>query len=117
MQNSRPSSRQLRQFETALQQAVAGSVRVNNTLLRELAAKRDAHLANLRWIIMNYIDKIANELFQPMQIYRVEGVYVSGKIVSHLVGAYSAKNAIDSVNAADNRIIKITSAKPTSIGQ
>ena len=48
MQNSRPSSRQLRQFETALQQAVAGSVQVNNTLLRELAAKRDAHLANLR---------------------------------------------------------------------
>ena len=48
MQNSRPSSRQLRQFEAALQQAVAGSVQVNNTLLRELAAKRDAHLANLR---------------------------------------------------------------------
>jgi len=48
MQNSRPSSRQLRQFEAALQQAAAGSIRVNNTLLRELAAKRDAYLADLK---------------------------------------------------------------------
>ena len=48
MTNSRPSSRQLRQFEAALQQAAAGSVRVNDSLLRELAAKRDAYLANLR---------------------------------------------------------------------
>ena len=61
---------------------------------------------------MNYIEKIANELFKPMTIYRVQGYYASGQFVSHLVGAYSAKNAIDSVTNADNRIIRITSAKP-----
>ena len=48
MNNSRPSSRQLRQFEQALHQAAANSVRVNNTLLRELSAKRDAYLASLK---------------------------------------------------------------------
>ena len=63
---------------------------------------------------MNYIDKIANELFQPMTIYRVQGVYASGRYVSHLVGAYSAKNAMESTLNADNRIIRITSAKPDS---
>ena len=62
---------------------------------------------------MNYIDKIANELFQPMTIYRVQGVYASGRYVSHLVGAYSAKHAMESTLNADNRIIRITSAKPS----
>ena len=63
---------------------------------------------------MTYIDKIADILFSKMTIYRVEGYYSSGRFVSHLVGAYSAKNAIDSVTNADNRIIKITSARPDS---
>lgn len=61
---------------------------------------------------MNYIDKIADALFQPMTLYRVQGYYSSGKLVSHLVGAYSAKNAIDSVTNADNRIIRVISATP-----
>lgn len=62
---------------------------------------------------MTYIDKIANELYQPRSIYRVQGYYASGRFVSHLVGATDAKNAIDSVTNADNRIIRVTSAKPT----
>lgn len=61
MQNSRPSSRQLRQFEAALQQAAAGSVKVNNSLLRELAAKRDAYLANLRWLINHQHHQLTNK--------------------------------------------------------
>ena len=64
---------------------------------------------------MNYIDKIANELFQPMALYRVEGYYSSGQFVSHLVGAYSAKTAIDSVTNADNRIVRVTSALPIDL--
>ena len=42
------SSRDLAKFEAQLQQAQQQSVRVSNTLLRELAAKRDAYLATLR---------------------------------------------------------------------
>jgi len=64
---------------------------------------------------MTYIDQIANELFQPMELYRVNGVYNSGRYVSHLVGAYSPQNAIDSVLNADNRIIRITSAVKTEL--
>ena len=45
---NRPTQRQLQQFEAQLHKAAANSVRVNNTLLRELAAKRDAYLAQLR---------------------------------------------------------------------
>ena len=43
-------------------------------------------------------------------IYRVQGFYASGRFISHEVGADNVKNAIDSVLAADNRIIRITSA-------
>ena len=52
---------------------------------------------------------------QTDRIYRVEGVYNSGRYVSHLVGAATAKNAIDSVLNADSRIIRVTSAKPISL--
>lgn len=52
---TRPTARQLQQFEAQLNKAAANSVRVNNTLLRELAAKRDAYLAQLRWLIMRNI--------------------------------------------------------------
>lgn len=45
---NRPTQRQLQQFEAKLQQASRNSVRVTDTLLAELAAKRDAYLANLR---------------------------------------------------------------------
>ena len=45
---TRPTQRQLEQFEAKLQQATRNSVQVTDTLLRKLAAKRDAHLANLR---------------------------------------------------------------------
>ena len=48
-------------------------------------------------------------------IYRVEGLYASGHYVSHLVGADDAAQAIASVEAADSRIIRITSAKPAQI--
>ena len=46
-------------------------------------------------------------------IYRVQGYYASGRFVSHLVGATDPKTAIASVLAADNRIIRISSAVRT----
>lgn len=45
---SRPSQRQLQQFEAQLQKAAANSVQVSDSLLQKLAARRDAYLANLR---------------------------------------------------------------------
>ena len=52
---SRPSSRQLQQFEAELHKAANDSVRVTDTLLAKLAARRDAYLAQLRWSIMKTI--------------------------------------------------------------
>ena len=99
---TRPSARQLQKFEAQLNKATRNSVAVSDTLLRKLADKRDAYLANLRWITMT-----------NSTIYRVEGYYASGRFVSHLVSANDANHAIDSVTNADNRIIRIISAKPT----
>lgn len=48
MKNSRPTSRELRQFEAALHQAQTESVQVTDSLLTRLAAKRDAYLESLR---------------------------------------------------------------------
>ena len=62
---------------------------------------------------MTTIQQIADVLFSDMTIYRVQGVYASGKYVTHLVGAYNAKHAMESTLNADNRIIRITSAKPS----
>ena len=45
---NRPTARQLRDFEAALNTASRDSVNVTDTLLAKLAARRDAHLANLR---------------------------------------------------------------------
>ena len=45
---SRPSQRQLAQFEAQLNKAANDSVRVSDTLLAKLAARRDAYLAQLR---------------------------------------------------------------------
>jgi hypothetical protein len=42
------------------------------------------------------------------QIYRVGGFYASGVCHFHLVGATSARQAIESVKAADNRFVRIT---------
>ena len=47
MTNSRPSSRQLRDFAAALQ-AAQQAPRVTDSWLAELAARRDAHLSTLR---------------------------------------------------------------------
>ena len=47
------------------------------------------------------------------RIYRVQGLYNSGRYVSHLVSATDAKHAIESVLNADNRIVRVTSAQPT----
>ena len=47
------SHKQAQRFEAKLQQIASQSAKVNDTLLRELAAKRDAYLAQLRWLIMN----------------------------------------------------------------
>ena len=99
---TRPTQRQIEQFEAKLHKATRNSVEVSDTLLRKLAERRDAYLSNLRWI-----------LIMNSTIYRVEGYYASGRFVSHLVGATDANHAIDSVTNADNRIIRITSAKPT----
>lgn len=46
MTNARPSARQLRQFQAALQQAASASASVRP--VSELAAARDAYLASLR---------------------------------------------------------------------
>lgn len=45
---NRPTQRQLQQFEAKLHQATKDSVTVTDSLLAKLAARRDAHLANLR---------------------------------------------------------------------
>ena len=47
-----------------------------------------------------------------MTIYRVQGYYATGRFVSHEVGAFNARQAIDSILNADNRIIRITKALP-----
>ena len=44
--------------------------------------------------------------------YRVRGVYASGRYVSHLVGAVNARQARESVQAADPRILRVTSITP-----
>ena len=44
-------------------------------------------------------------------IYRVGGFYASGTYHTHLVGATTAKEAMNAVLAADNRFIRITQAK------
>ena len=46
MTNARPSARQLREFQAALQQAANASAQVRP--VSELAAARDAYLASLR---------------------------------------------------------------------
>ncbi len=48
MNNTRPTARQLRQFEQALQQAQSESFSFTDTNLRQLQARRDAYLASLR---------------------------------------------------------------------
>ena len=48
-------------------------------------------------------------------IYRVSGYYASGFYATHHVGAPDVHTAIASVLAADNRIIRITSAKPVNL--
>ena len=46
MTNARPTARQLREFQEALQQAAQASANVRP--INELAAARDAYLASLR---------------------------------------------------------------------
>jgi len=46
MNNARPSARQLREFQAALQQAASASASVRP--INELAAARDQYLASLR---------------------------------------------------------------------
>ena len=41
-------------------------------------------------------------------IFRVQGVYASGRYVSHLVGAADIQTAMASVLNADSRILRIT---------
>lgn len=48
-------------------------------------------------------------------VYRVEGLYASGRYVSHLVGSRDAHHAIASTLAADNRIIRVTRCKPAHL--
>ena len=49
-----------------------------------------------------------------MTIYRVQGLYASGRYVSHLVGAFNVRQAIDSVLNSDSRIIRVTKALPAT---
>lgn len=50
-------------------------------------------------------------MLNAQNIYRVGGYYASGTYHTHLVGATSAKEAMNCVLAADNCIIRVTSAK------
>ena len=52
-----------------------------------------------------------------MSIYRVGGYYATGAYYTHLVGANHAKEAMNMVLAADNRFIRITSAKKLTDAQ
>lgn len=49
------------------------------------------------------------------QIYRVRGLYASGRLVSHLVGEVDAVRAIMSVQAVDDRIVTIISCDPVML--
>jgi hypothetical protein len=70
--------------------------------IQQKAAQRDAAIQSvLNWGIT--------------MIYQVQGFYASGRFVSHLVGASDANEAIASVLAADNRIIRITRAVESRI--
>jgi hypothetical protein len=48
-------------------------------------------------------------------VYRVTGLYKTGRIVSHLVSAVDAYRAIQNVTGIDDRICKITSALKVSL--
>ena len=48
-------------------------------------------------------------------IFRVQGVYASGRYVSHLVGAEDVKTAMASVLDADPRILRITKVTPVGL--
>ena len=50
-------------------------------------------------------------MLNQQKIYRVGGFYSSGTFHTHLVGATTAKEAMNAVLAADNRFIRITQAK------
>lgn len=47
--------------------------------------------------------------------FRVQGIYASGRYVSHLVGACDIQTAIDSVLNADDRILRITKITPVHL--
>ena len=44
-------------------------------------------------------------------LYRVQGLYASGRYVSHLVASADATRAIRNVLDIDNRIIRVTEAR------
>ena len=50
-------------------------------------------------------------------IYRVGGFYASGIYHTHLVGASTPKEAMNSVRAADSRFVRITEAKKLTDAQ
>ncbi len=53
---TRLTNKQAARFEAKLHTIAEQSAKVNNTLLRELATKRDAYLANLRkWLTLNAV--------------------------------------------------------------
>lgn len=47
-------------------------------------------------------------MINAQKIYRVGGFYTSGSNYYHLVGADTVRQAIDSVLAADPRMIRVT---------
>ena len=48
-------------------------------------------------------------------IFRVQGVYASGRYVSHLVGADNVNQAAASVLNADSRILRVTKILPANV--
>lgn len=61
------------------------------------------------------ISNIMDAMFTETPIYRVQGFYASGTFHSCLCAAWDAQSAIENVLAYDNRYVRITSAKRTSI--
>ena len=54
---------------------------------------------------------------KEQKIYRVGGFYASGTFHTHLVGAYTPKEAMNCVLAADNRIVRVVEAKALTDAQ
>lgn len=70
MNNARIRSQQLAKFEAKLNTIQSQSFKFTDTNLRDLAAKRDAYLASLRWYIVKKVHPLFNTNHVSQQYYR-----------------------------------------------